>query len=153
MARATYNVANQTAAVALAAATAKSVIGAAAGADFGLSLLKYKISFDGVTASAIPVLVELCSYTGAPTATSYTPIQDNGKVMAATNLLGFVNATVEPTGIISLDSFIVTPNSSTILYDMQYGDEPDVGFSVGFCLRMTAPATVNVRASLTVARN
>ena len=152
MSRALYTVASQPAAIALAAATAKSVCGVSGGADFGLQLCKYRITFDGVTASAIPVFVEIVSFTGVPTATAQTPIQDQGKVMAATNMPGFVNATVEPTGVISLDSFDVTPNSSTLVYDAQYGDEFDVGFSSGFAIRCTAPAIVNFRGSLTVSR-
>lgn len=47
-------------AVALTAATAKTIIGAKAGSAVGLMWSAYEIGFDGVSASAVPVLLELC---------------------------------------------------------------------------------------------
>src|SRR5229473_128263 len=67
-------------AVALAAATAKTVIGAKAHANSGLLLSAATIAFDGVTASAVPVLIELSSLSWATNSpgtnsTSTTPRQ------------------------------------------------------------------------------
>ena len=64
MAKCGYSVVT-TADVALAAATAKSVIGVKGHANFGIDLTYAAIGFDGVTASAIPGLVELCYCTFA----------------------------------------------------------------------------------------
>jgi len=153
MSRALYVVDTQTAAVALVATTAKTVVSATGGADYGLQLCKYRISFDGVTASAVPVFCEIVVITGATgTATPQTPIQTQGKVMAATNMVGNVNYSAEPTVTAVVDSFDLTPNSGTLVYDWQYGDEPDTGFTSGFGLRCTAPAAVNFRGGVFVSR-
>jgi hypothetical protein len=56
---------NSQGAVALSAATARSILGVKGNAAFGVDWLGYRIGFDGVTASAVPVLVELCYCTFA----------------------------------------------------------------------------------------
>jgi len=141
-----------TAAVALAAATAKSVVGVNATANFGCVLKKYRIGFDGVTATAVPVYVEICNCTFATNvpgtaSTTETLWQVYGKGITG----GFTvarNWTTEPTVVSPLDAFLLTPNSGTVLYDYPLGDCPDVGVSNGFVIRCTAPAVVNVRATL-----
>ena len=52
-------------AVALSAATAKTIVGVKAHANSGLLLQGARVAFDGVTASGVPVLVELCYCTWA----------------------------------------------------------------------------------------
>lgn len=141
-----------TTAVPLVAATAKSVIGVSATANFGCVLKKYRIAFDGVTASAIPVYVEICNATFATNApgtasTAETLWQVYGKGITG----GFTvarNWTTEPTVVSPLDTFTLTPNGGTVLYDYPLGDCPDVGVSNGFVIRCTAPAAVNMRGSL-----
>jgi hypothetical protein len=71
-------------AVALSAATAKSILGAKAHANGSLDLQKAIVAFDGVTASAVPVLVELCYATFATNgpgtnSTSVTPSAAYGR--------------------------------------------------------------------------
>jgi hypothetical protein len=97
------------AAVALAAATAKTVLSVIAPAQFGVDLLKYRIGFDGVTASAVPVVVELVTWTTDGTGTSGTVVQVYGRSITA----GFTtkyNYTVEPTTPTLVDRFTLTPN-------------------------------------------
>lgn len=155
MAKAGYSCTTE-GAVALAAATAKSVIGVASTADFGTDLKKYRVGFDGVTASAVPVLVELCYATFATNgpgtnSTATTVRQEYGRVLTA----GFTTATnwtTEPTVLTVIESYLLTPNGGTILYDYPLGDTPDSAFSQGFVVRCTAPAIVNVRASLVFER-
>ena len=64
MADALYSV-GTSAAVALAAATAKTILGVKSHANHGLSLVKVELAFDGATAAAVPVLVEVCYCTWA----------------------------------------------------------------------------------------
>lgn len=143
-------------AVALSAATAKTVIGVKAHANSGLQVVGYKVEFDGVTASAVPVLVELgyCTWaTNSPgtNSTSTTPRQRSGRVLTA----GFTSGktwTTEPTVITVGHDFILTPNGGVVLYDFPLGTEPDSALAEGWVLRCTAPATVNVRAVLSVQR-
>ncbi|SRR6266567_1828101 len=140
------------AAVALAAGTAKSVIGVVAPAQFGVDLTKLRISFDGVTASAIPVLVELCYATFATNppgtaSTSITVQQEYGRSIVA----GFTAAyawTTEPTVLTALDNWTLTPNGGLVVYDIPLGSTPDSAVSQGFVIRCTAPAAVNCRPTL-----
>jgi hypothetical protein len=136
-------------AVALAAATAKTVIGAKAGSAAGLSWTYFNLAFDGVTASAIPVTVELCRCTfGANSpgtnSTGTTEQQEYGRVLAA-DWTGGRNWTTEPTTISVLGEGLLTPNGGLVMYDDPLGTEPDCALGEGFAIRLTAPAVVNVR--------
>jgi hypothetical protein len=139
--------------VALVATTAKSVLGVAAPAQFGVDLRKIRLSFDGVTASDKAVLVEVCAATFATNApgtnsTSITVQQVAGRSITA----GFTAAygwTAEPTVLTVIDSFTVSPYNGTILYDFPLGDSPDSAVSQGFVIRCTAPTSaVNVRGAV-----
>lgn len=146
-----------TSAVPLLAGAAKSIVGVNAAATFGCVLKKYRVAFDGVTASAVPVYVEICNCTfatnppstGGAVNTVETVWQNYGKGITA----GFTVARAwtagnEPTVVSPLDTFLLTPNGGTVIYDYPLGDCPDVGVSNGFLIRCTAPAAVNVRGSL-----
>ena len=151
MAKAGYTV--QTgAAVALAAATAKTVLCIIAPAQFGIDLKKVRVGFDGVTASAVPVLCELMTSTLASNSTpgtgntTATVTQAYGRSITA-GFTGFYGSTSEPTVLTAFDSFLLTPAGGLVFYDWPLGDTPDSAVSNGIVLRCTAPATVNVRAS------
>lgn len=147
--------ADTSAAVPLSAGVARTILGVNATANFGCVLKKYRVSFDGVTASAVPVYVEICNCTfatnvpGSGVTTSETVWQNYGKGITA----GFVAARAwtagnEPTVISPLDTFLLTPNGGTVIYDFPLGDCPDVGVSNGFLIRCSAPAAVNARGAL-----
>lgn len=143
-------------AVALAAATAKSILGVKAAADFALQVKGFEVSFDGVTASAVPVLVELCYATfGAnPPGTNSTGIGENqnyGRVLAA-GFTGGKTWTTEPTTLTVIKELLLTPNGGTLIYQYPLGTEPDCALGEGFVIRCTAPAIVNVRATMNVER-
>lgn len=159
MAKAGYAV-RTSAAVALSAATAKTVLMVIAPSTFGVDLKKFKLSFDGITASAVPVLVELVTSTNA---TNSTPGTNNTNENANINQLygraivagftAFSASTSEPTVLTVIDSFLITPTGGTVFYDYPLGDTPDTAVSIGIGLRVTAPATVNCRATMTFERN
>jgi hypothetical protein len=135
------------AAVALAAATAKTVLSVIAPAQFGVDLLKYRIGFDGVTASAVPVVVELVTWTTDGTGTAGTVVQAYGRSITA----GFTtkyNYTVEPTTPTLVDRFTLTPNGGLLVYDFPFGTTPDTAVSNLIGIRCTAPAVVNVNATM-----
>jgi hypothetical protein len=139
-------------AVALVANTAKSVIGINSAADFGLDLQKVRYSFDGVTASAVPVLIELCQATFATNApgtnsTSLTPAQSYGRTIAH-GITAAKNWTTEPTVLTVIDEQLLTPAGGLEVYDFPLGTTPDCAVSTGFVVRFTAPAAVNVRCTL-----
>lgn len=143
-------------AVALSAATAKSILGVKAHANSGLQLKEFEVSFDGVTSSAVPVLIEICYATFATNSpgtasTSVTPAQEYGRVLTA----GFTAGktwTTEPTALTVHKEFLLTPNAGTLLFQWPLGREPDTALAEGFVIRCTAPATVNVRATMDVER-
>lgn len=151
MGKAGYS-ANTEAAVALVAATAKTILGVNGTSAFGVDLLGYTLSFDGVTAGNAPVLVELCQATFATNApgtasTTVTVDQRYGRVVTA----GFTaarNWTTEPTVLTVIAEMFIDPYKSTLPYDYALGTSPDCAVSNGFVLRCNAPNNVNVRATL-----
>jgi hypothetical protein len=147
---------NTQGAVALSAGVAKTALFVVAGAQFGLTLKKFRISFDGVTASAVPVFWEV-NYSTA--ATNSTPGTGNtsqtaniqqvyGRSIATTGLLAGSACTSEPTVQTNIDSDLLTPNGGLLVYDVPLGDLPDCAPANGFCIRLTAPAVVNARCSV-----
>lgn len=145
MAKAGYSAATG---AAVASGTAlKTILSVIAPAQFGVDLTKFRIAYDGVTASAVPILTEVWSFTTDGTGTAGTVNQVYGRTITA----GFTskyNYTVEPTTLTLIDSFLLTPTGGTLLYDFPLGTSPDTAVSNGFALRTTAPATVNVRATM-----
>lgn len=148
MAKAGYSL-TTLAAVALVATTAKSVLTVIAPAQFGIDLTKIRLGFDGVTASAVPVLVELCDNTlatnstvGTGNTTAGTPTQNYGRTITA-GFTGFYNSTSEPTVLTAFDRWTLTPNGGLVIYDWPLGSTHDTPVSAGITTRLTAPAAVN----------
>ena len=143
-------------AVGLTAATAKSILGVKAHANSGIQVKSLEVAFDGVTASAVPVLIELCYATFATNSpgtasTSVTPAQNYGRVLTA----GFTAGktwTTEPTVLTVLKELLLPADKGVLAYQFPLGQEPDSALAEGFVIRCTAPAAVNVRASMVVER-
>jgi hypothetical protein len=154
MADAVYSV-NTQGAVALVANTAKTALFVVAPSGHGMALKKWRIGFDGVTASAVPVFWEVNYLTGATNVTAGTGntsqsanvFQTGGRVISSAFVAGSA-CTSEPTVQTNVDADLLTPNGGVILYDFPLGDEPDSAVSQGFCVRLNAPAAVNVRVSM-----
>jgi hypothetical protein len=145
-------------AIALTAATAKTILGAKAHANSGLVLKKVKVGFDGVSPTAVPVLVEVCYCTWATNSpgtnsTSVTPAQKNGRVLTAGFTMGKTwTAGNEPTVLTVLDEILLPAFMGSAMYDIPLGDEYDCALGEGFAIRLTAPAAVNARATMDVSR-
>jgi hypothetical protein len=145
MAKAGYSAA--TGATVATGTALKTILSVIAPSQFGIDLKKIHLGFDGVTASAVPVLVELWSATTDGTGTAGTVNQMYGRSITA----GFTtkyNYTAEPTTLTLIDSWRLTPNGGTLFYDWPLGDSPDCAVSNLFALRTTAAATVNVNATM-----
>lgn len=146
--------------VALVAATAKTILGCRAPAQFGTDLQAFWIGFDGTDSAQAPVFIELGSATFATNApgtasTSVTVQQQYGQPITA----GFTAAkawTTEPTVItVSGKPYSLTPFGGTYDYDYPQGRTPDTAVSVGWVLRCTVPtggAGVNARAGMIIER-
>lgn len=142
-----------TAGVALSAGVAKSVLTVLAPAQFGIDLTKYRVGFDGVTASGVPVMLEWCDNTLTTNSTpgtnntTGTVTQAYGRAITA-GFTSFYNSTAEPTVLSAWDRFTLTPNGGLVIYDYPLGTTHDTPVSAGITLRCNAPAAVNVTASL-----
>jgi hypothetical protein len=135
-----------TADVALTAATAKTILGIVAASGVACRLVEAGISFDGVSATAEPVTVELCrsSGAGAGTSTSQTPVQTRGATRTV-QCSGARNYTAEPTTLTVLKRWLLHPQTG-MMHQLPLGREPEHTGAGGLFLRCTAPANVNAQA-------
>jgi hypothetical protein len=143
--------------VALTTATPKSILGVSGPAQFGVDLLGFRVGFDGVTASAVPVVVELiqCTFATNPpgtASTSSTVNQEAGRTVTP----GFTaahNWSSEPTATTTvIDEWLLTPNGGLVFVELPDYRTPDAPVSQGFVIRCTAPANVNVRGTIRFGR-
>jgi hypothetical protein len=138
-------------ATALVGAAAKTLINWISGATVSPIPVEFSISFDGVTASAVPVLVELGYSTqgaaGTP-GTSPTPTLIRGRGTAVSTAAESYSA--EPTTLTPFKHWLVTPNGGLLVIQFPLGREPQADLSGGtnkaLFLRANAPANVNARA-------
>lgn len=152
-----YVVHTGTSAIALSAATAKTIMYTNAAAANQPSLTEMSVGFDGVTASAVPALVELTFGTKATNSTpgtgstTFTALQLRGWPAQTSAQASANNCTSEPTVQTTIKQWLVTPNGGLIVIQNPLGREPTAvasGTSLSgnqVAVRVTAPATVNVR--------
>lgn len=137
--------------IALAAATAKTILSVINAANSLIRLVEMGVSFDGVSGTAEPVTVELCSSTQATagTSTSQTPVQCRGPTRTV-QASGARNYTAEPTVLTVLKRWLVHPQTGMVI-QFPLGREPEqVTTADALCIRCTAPAAVNVQGYLEV---
>jgi len=155
MAKAGYAV-ETSAAVALSSGVAKTALFIMAPAQFGADLRSVAVSFDGITTTDKPVLIEVCSLTGASNVTPGTGNTNEnsnidqiyGRAITAGFTAGSA-CTSEPTVLSCIKQWLLTPNGGTFDYDWPLGETPDNDVSKGFAVRLTAPTNaVNARVWL-----
>lgn len=149
------------AAVALSAATARTCLMMLTPSQFGACATHFSIGFDGVTASAVPVFWEVVRSTNATNSTPGTNntsesaniVQTRGRAIT-TGFTAFSASTAgnEPTVLTRLEGNNLTPNGGLLVYDFALGREFECDASAGLGIRLTAPASVNVRCTLHVER-
>lgn len=158
MAQVAYSVVQ---ASAFAATTgAKTALLALAGANAGLVVVEFGISFDGVTATAVPALVELVSTTAATAGTSgETPTitQISGRVTGGEPPTGGSKYSAEPTVLVRHRAWYVPQFMGSLVMQFPLGREPetdDSGGSIrGYGIRVNVSANVNVMSYLIVEKN
>lgn len=133
--------------VALVAATAKTVLCVLGSAQDTISLKRVRVSFNSVTATDAPAIVEVGIITALGSYSGTTPVQIVGSTLASSCTSGY-NATAEPTYNRIFETTYVPVNNG--LYDWYYslGEEPSCDPGQGFGLRVTAPQNQNCFASL-----
>lgn len=135
-------------AVALAAATAKTVISVLGSAADTISLKRLRVSFASVTATDVPALVEVGIITALGTVgTAFTPVQVVGSTNPSSCSAGY-NHSGEPTYNRVFEGLYVPVNNG--LYECYYplGEEPACDPSQGFAIRITAPQAQSCYASM-----
>jgi hypothetical protein len=135
-----------------ATAGAKTVLNVIAGANQPVSIIEWGVSFDGVTASAVPATVELCQSTqagaGTPGSTP-TIVQVGGRAITAQPTAGS-NYAAEPTTLTAIEGLYVPQFMGVFVKQYPLGQEPDTDLSGGtvkaLCIRVNVTANVNVLA-------
>jgi len=138
--------------IALSAATAKTILNWISGSNALSRVVELSVSFDGVTSTAEPVTVELCSSTQATagTSTSHTIAQSGGPTRTAQGTAQR-NYTAEPTVLTVLKRWLIRADGGLLLIQFPLGREPEqITTADGLCVRCTAPATVNAQGYLEV---
>jgi hypothetical protein len=131
----------------LAAATAKTMVELVTTANVPCEWVAADITFDGVTASAVPVRVDFCTYAATGTGSAYTP-KRLGQAVGTSQTTAKINDTVEPTTPAILFSWFVPPTSG-LTYLWPLGRELFQNVSTVMGIRLTAPAAVNAIVNLT----
>lgn len=132
-------------AVALVAATAKSVLEIRTPASTGIVPLLWWVEFDGTTATNTAVKVEVGIFsasTGATTTTATPSTVNYGNRGLASQCTCFTNCNAEA-GSLSLGEFHRVPPTSGLVFAENLGGEWAVGASSFWRIRLTAAQAVN----------
>ena len=136
---------------------AKTVLMAIAPAGHGLTLTEITVSMDGVTASAVPALIEIVTSTQGAAGTSGvapTITQVRGRATGGSAPTGGSNYTVEPTTLVSVWRAYEPQFMGFAVYQLPLGREIECDSSAGTIkalgVRITTSATVNVVATMEV---
>lgn len=137
-------------AVALVAATAKSVLELGSPSTDRAKIKEWWVEFDGISASAVPVKIEVGRFSAAvTTATTGTPTKYDPAEGAAGCVVKHSTST-EGAGTAEAGLFIhrVSPTSG-IYVQYPLGQELVLAVSTFFRVRLTAAAIVNATAGIT----
>src|SRR5574337_790247 len=131
-------------------AGAKTMLMAIAPAGFGLKLVAWGVSFDGVTPSAVPAVVDIVQSTQATAGTSGvapTITQVRGRSTSGSAPTGGSNYTAEPTVLTVVKRFYIPQFMGTFVYQSPLGREIECDSSGGTVkalgIRINTSATVN----------
>lgn len=143
-----------------ATAGAKTALLAIAGANSGLQIVEFGISFDGIAAAAVPALVELVSSTAATAGTSgETPtiVQVRGRVTGGEPPTGGSKYSAEPTVLVRHRAWYVPQFMGALVMQFPLGREPETDDSGGaikaYGIRINVTANVNVMCYMEVEHN
>lgn len=122
------------------ASTATTLLGIATPATRRVKIKEIWASFNSVTATDVPGLLEVVRYTSVGTSTTVTPNPVDSLDPASLCTTCFENCTVEPTGPASLNwTFKLSPIGTTLIYQAPLGDEFEMKVSDFVGLRVTCP--------------
>lgn len=143
-----------------ATAGAKTALMVISPANSGLLVVEFGISFDGVTASAVPALVELVSSTQAGAGTSAetpTITQTRGRVTGGEPPTGGSKYSAEPTVLVRHRAWYVRQDGGILVVQFPLGREPETDDSGGaikaYGIRVNVSANVNLMAYMETEKN
>lgn len=124
---------------------------AIAPAGHGLSLTEFAVSADGVTSTAVPLLLEVVTSTQAGVGTSVvtpTITQVRGRTTGGSAPTGGGNYSAEPTILVSVARWYLPTFMGQFTYQFPLGREIECdssgGTIKGLGIRVTSAATVNL---------
>ncbi len=133
--------------IALVAATVKTVLQLVAPAAQRVAVSEATISFDGISNTAEPVLVNVRRETTAGVATARNPLQLDNDIATALASTGQENFTTEPSNNDILATMNIHPQAG-VIYQLPIPDgEIIIGSGDRLGIEVTAPAAVNCLAS------
>lgn len=136
-----------TAEIALAAATAKTVLQVVAPTNQRLLVTRVGLFFDGISTTAEPVQVRILRQTTAGTSSVNTPVKRNFGDNETLQTTARDNFTVEPTNSDVYDVYEIHPQQGMDAFLPLTDPFPVIGGD-RLGIECTAPATVNVRAKM-----
>lgn len=139
--------AENTAAVALVAATEKTSIQLNCAAQQRIKIQRVGMFFDGASTTAVPILCKLIIVTTAGTNTALTLSKTVSSDSETIQTGAGENASAEGTNSTLLDSWLVHPQMGLDL-TYAFGQEKIVVGGGRVALKFTAPANVNVRSKI-----
>jgi hypothetical protein len=141
---------NNTADVALVAATPKTVLQLITGATRKVWIKEAGISFKSITATDVPVLVQLRRQSTAGTATAIASanVAPDVEGHPAAISTASENASAEPTTGVIVKEWYITPIGGVLVYQLPLGDEIEMAVSSWLGLVVTAPQSESCRAYL-----
>lgn len=137
------------AAVSLSAATAKTLVQIVPASNAPIELIEVEISFNGVTATEVPVKVDILRQSTAGTSSALTLVNDREHESASAKCTALQTFTAEPTAGNILRSWEVTPVGGLFVVQFPLGREPRA-LSNRIGLRVTAPQAETVSAYMTI---
>lgn len=136
-------------AIALVAATAKTVAMLTAPTNQCLGVKEVRVTFDGATSTATPVKVETGRPSSAGTFTAATPRKKDTARAETIQATGGINASAEPTWTSVVDDTAYIPAYGGVYHYIAPFDNPIViAGAARFGVRCTAPAIVNVSTKI-----
>ena len=132
-------------AVALVAATTKTVLQITGVANHRVKVLRWGIFFDGTSVTQQPVVVRIIRQTTAGTMTNQAPDKVDASITDTLLTTGQVNATVEPTAGVIMEQIEIHPQQGfAMVYPL--GQEIIMAGAGRIGIDATAPAGVNCKA-------
>lgn len=136
-------------AIALVAATAKTVIQITAPTNQALKVKGFRVSFDGANSAAAPVTAEYGRPSSAGTFTAQTPVKKDSGRGETVQTTGGVNASAEPTWTsVGVGAFYLGAFNGLLREYFPFDNPIIVPGGTRFALRLTAAAAVNACVTL-----